>query len=72
MGKVHESRCMSKCVLSERFVAHLQPFIRLMESDWHNFHSTMDPFTEALFRQAHEALAKLHEAHVWPGEGRCP
>lgn len=70
MSKLPESRCISKCLLSERLTANLQPFIGLIESDWRRIRSTIDPFTEVLLRQAHEALSKLHEAHVFPGAGR--
>jgi hypothetical protein len=70
MSKLPETGFISKCLLSEGFAANLQPFIDLMESDWRRIRSTMDPFTEVLFRQAHEALARIYEKHVWPREGR--
>lgn len=70
MNKVPESRYLSKGLLSERLAANLQPFIGLIQSDWRRLRCTMDPLTEALFRQIYEASAKLYEIHVSPGEGR--
>ena len=68
-NNLHESRFDSKCRLSGRFAANLQPFIGLLESEWRCTRSTMDPYTEVLFRQAHDALGKLYERHVWPSDG---
>lgn len=70
MSTLPQSRFSSKCLLSERLTANIQPFLGLMESDYRRLRFTMDPLTEALFRQIHELLAKLYEAHVFPGEGR--
>ena len=72
MSNLPESRCISKCRLSERLTTNLQPFIGLIESDWRRLSSSVDPFTEVCFRQAHDALAKLYEARVSSEEARRP
>jgi hypothetical protein len=69
MSTLLESQFNNKCLLSEQLAANLQPFIGLLESDWQRLRFTMDPFTEALFRQVHEASAKLYETHVFMREG---
>jgi hypothetical protein len=60
----------SKCVLSERFAANLQPILGLIESEYRRTRYTMDVLTEAFLRQAHDALGKLAEMHVPSSEGR--
>ncbi len=70
MTTLHEPRFAGKCIFSERWAANLQPFIGLLEAEWRGMRSTMDPLTEALFRQAHDALSRLYENHVCHNEGR--
>jgi hypothetical protein len=70
MDNLHDPRFISKCVLSDSLAPYLQLIIGLLEAEWQRIRHTMDPHTEVLLRQAHEALAKLYDALISSTDGR--
>ena len=61
MGRLRQNEFQCKCPLSERFTAILPHVLTLLEGEWRQGNRLMNTGEQALFRQAHRALGRLHE-----------
>lgn len=61
MSSLSEPENCRKPPCSERFQTLLPKFVTLLEGEWRDWRTSMDPLMQTLFREAHDALGRLND-----------